>query len=161
MSPKPSRPRRPSIEREEEKAWVDFYRRIKRDTALAAEVLAQLNRDPELLRGHLALFLSCKESLRLDKARQARNRRIGVFVRWIMRALFAAPWRALRRTGQESRDILVEMLPETEQPPKRPAIAPPATHFEGMPAVVRRKRNPLPETHTEAESEDAPPSSRT
>lgn len=161
MSPKPSRPRRPSIEREEEKAWVEFYRRIKRDPALAAEVLAQLNRDAELLRGHLALFLCCKESLRLDKARQARNRRIGAFARWIMRMLFAVPWHALRRTGQESRDIVIEMLPETEQHPRRFSLELPATPSKDTPAVVRRKRNPPPKTHTEAGSEDAPPSSRT
>lgn len=162
MPPKRPRPRRTTVEREEESVWVDFYRRIRRDTELAAEVLAQLNRDAELLRAHLALFLCCKETLRRDRRRQARHRRIGAFVRWLVRMLFVMPWRVLRRTGQESRDIVVEMLPEVEQrsapalPARKPATAP----SEVMPAVVRRKRNPPPMTHMDAEEDDSP-SSRT
>ncbi|MDR1423754.1 MAG: hypothetical protein LBI92_03985 [Azoarcus sp.] len=161
MSPKRPRPRRTSVEREEENAWVDFYRRIRRDPELATEVLAQLNRDAELLRAHLALFLCCKEALRRDKMRQTRNRRIGAFVRWLARTLFTVPWHALRRTGQESRDIMVEMLPQIEQRSgsgshtRKPAVTHP-----GMPAVIRRKRNPSPMTHMDAE-EDGSPSSRT
>lgn len=163
MPPKRPRPRRTTVEREEESVWVDFYRRIRRDTELAAEVLAQLNRDAELLRAHLALFLCCKETLRRDRRRQARHRRIGAFVRWLVRMLFVMPWRVLRRTGQESRDIVVEMLPEVEQrsaPPALPARKPATAPSKAMPAVVRRKRNPPPMTHMDAEEDDSP-SSRT
>jgi hypothetical protein len=78
--PRP-RPRRSGIESEEERAWVGFYKRVGRDPAIATEVMAQLESDPEMKRTHLALYLCCKESLRRHKARQARNKRIGQFVR--------------------------------------------------------------------------------
>ena len=38
------RSKRPSIEHEEERAWVSFYKRVGNDLALATEVLAQLLR---------------------------------------------------------------------------------------------------------------------
>ena len=48
---------------------------------IAAEILHELQSDPEMKRAHLALFLRCKESLRAHKVRLARNKRIGQFVR--------------------------------------------------------------------------------
>ena len=81
------KPRRSAIGTEEEKAWVSFYRRASKDPAIAAEVLAQLDADPEMKREHLALYLCCRESLRVQQARDARNQRIGQFVRWLMDAL--------------------------------------------------------------------------
>ena len=110
-----SRPRakRSGVEFEEERAWVSFYRRVGHDLALATEVLAQLEADPAKKHTHLALLLCCKESLRSHKARQARNRRIGQFVRWLCHGLFTAPTRMLRRGG----DIAVECLPETGKEP--------------------------------------------
>lgn len=118
------RSKRPCIENEEERAWVSFYKRVGNDLALATEVLAQLDSDPDMKRSHLALYLCCKESLRTHKARQARNKRIGAFVRWFCGGLFTqllvqwpSAWRrSLRRGG----DIAVECLPEIG---KEPAIA--------------------------------------
>lgn len=118
------RSKRPSLEHEEERAWVSFYKRVGNDLALATEVLAQLDSDPDMKRSHLALYLYCKESLRTHKARQARNKRIGAFVRWFCSGLFTqllvqwpSAWRrSLRRGG----DIAVECLPEIG---KEPAIA--------------------------------------
>ena len=49
------RPRRSGIESEEERAWVGFYQRVGRDPAIATEVMAQLESDPEMKRTHLAL----------------------------------------------------------------------------------------------------------
>ncbi len=81
-------PRRSTIDIEEQRAWVGFYRRVGRDVALAAEVMAQLDGDAEMKRRHLALYLSCKQSLRVHKARQARDKRIGqwlrVLVQWTL-----------------------------------------------------------------------------
>ena len=77
--PRP-RPRRSGIESEEERAWVGFYQRVGRDSAIATEVMTQLESDPEMKRTHLALYLCCKESLRRHKAHQARNKRIGQFL---------------------------------------------------------------------------------
>ncbi|HOG04521.1 MAG TPA: hypothetical protein PLL14_11105, partial [Accumulibacter sp.] len=51
--PRP-RPRRSGIESEEERAWVGFYQRVGRDPAIATEVMAQLESDPEMKRTHLA-----------------------------------------------------------------------------------------------------------
>ena len=118
MSPEKSERARPrakrfGVESEEERAWVTFYRRVGHDATIAAEVLTQLEADPEMKRTHLALYLCCKESLRSHKARQARNKRIGQFVRWLCTGLFAVPARLLRRGG----DVALECLPETAKEP--------------------------------------------
>ena len=121
MSPeKRPRPRRSGIETEEERTWVEFYRRVRSDAVLAAEVLAQLDKDAEMKRAHLALFLTCKETIRWEKAREARNKRIGYFVRWLAHVLLVQPLQALRALGGSSRDIAIEMLPEPSSP-ARPA----------------------------------------
>ena len=98
MSPEKPRPRakRCGIEFEEERAWVGFYKRVGRDPAIAAEVMAQLEADVDMKRTHLALYLCCKESLRVHKARQARNKRIGQFVRGLGQALLVRPMLGLR-----------------------------------------------------------------
>lgn len=110
-----ARTRRACVEHEEERAWVAFYQRVGNDVALAAEVLAQLDGDPEMKRSHLALYLCCKESLRSHKTRQARNKQIGQFVRWFCTALFTGlfvQWpNALRRGLRRGGDIAVECLP--------------------------------------------------
>jgi hypothetical protein len=113
--PEKTRPRikRFGVEFEEERAWVGFYRRVRHDAALATEVLAQLEADAEMKRTHLALVLCCKESLRDHKARQARNKRIGEFVRWLCHGMFSAPKRVMR-SGVE---IAVECLPEAGKEP--------------------------------------------
>lgn len=120
MSPEKHHPRakRSGVEFEEERAWVTFYRRVGHDVTIATEVLTQLEADPEMKRAHLALYLCCKESLRSHKARQARNKRIGQFVRWLCRGLLVAPARMLRRGG----DIAVECLPETVKEPAVPQV---------------------------------------
>jgi hypothetical protein len=113
--PERARPRakRFGVEFEEERAWVTFYRRVGHDVTIATEVMNQLEADPEVKRKHLALYLCCKESLRSHKARQARNKRIGQFVRWLCSGLLAAPARLLRRGG----DMALECLPETAKEP--------------------------------------------
>ena len=112
------RAKRFGVEFEEERAWVTFYRRVGHDVTIAAEVLTQLEADPEMKRTHLALYLCCKESLRSHKARQARNKRIGQFVRWLCSGLFTAPARLLRRGG----DMALECLPETAKEPAAPQV---------------------------------------
>ena len=113
------RPKRSGVEFEEERAWVSFYRRVRADVAIATEVLAQLEADPESKRAHLALYLCCKESLRMHKAHNARNKRIGLFVRWICHGAFVVPLQGLRRGMRLGGDIAVECLPE---PGKEPAV---------------------------------------
>lgn len=134
------RPRRSGIEGEEERTWVDFYRRVRSDAVLAAEVLAQLERDPEMKHSRLALYLSCKETVRRDKARHARHQRIGSFVRGLAHALFVRPWHALRRIGGTGRDIAIELLPEVPPSPK-PAVR--ALNPPAEPVLLRWQRSAL------------------
>lgn len=144
MSPeRRPRPRR-SVDAEEERAWVDFYRRARRDPVIAAEVLTHLDRDPDMKRNHLALFLCCRETLRRDKAHQVRNQRIGAFVRWLARLLFVTPWRALQNTGRRSRDIAVELLPEPERTPRHAvrSLASAVAPVSPLPSAEARARRP-------------------
>ena len=114
---KVKRVKRTSIELEEEKAWVDFYRRVRQDPLLATEVLNQLESDPIMRRQHMALVLCCKESLRTHKARQTRNKRIGQFVRWLCRGLILRPVPATVNALRSGRDLAVECLPVLRQEP--------------------------------------------
>lgn len=135
----PPRAKRTSVSSEEERAWVSFYRRVGHDLAIATEVLAQLEADPEMKRAHLALYLCCKESLRLHKARDARNKRIGQFVRQVCHGLLVVPAQGLRRALRRSGDLAVECLPETSREPaarqvrklsREPEFAQAASTFE-------------------------------
>lgn len=161
MSPeKRPRPKRSGIETEEERTWVEFYRRVRSDAALAAEVLAQLERDVDMKRSHLALYLSCKEALRRDKARQARHRRIGFFVRRLAYTLFVMPWLALREFGSEGRDIAIEMLPGSDRPPRQASQAqPPSSPGLTTPGRRSRKARPDAAAPAEAGAEKADPAS--
>lgn len=123
-----SRAKRSGTEYQEERAWVSFYKRVGNDLALATEVLSQLESDPEMKRSHLALYLCCKESLRTHKARQARNKRIGQFVRWLASGLFTRlflQWpQALQRSLRRGGDIALECLPDIDKDVgKEPALA--------------------------------------
>lgn len=119
MSPSLSRtrPRRASVATEEERAWVSFYQRVGQDAALAAEVLAQLDADVEMKRQHLALYLSCRESLRSCAAREARNARIGGFVRMTLHRVFVAVPRSLGLRLKRGGEIAVACLPEAGAEP--------------------------------------------
>ena len=115
-----ARPKRGAVGMEEERAWVSFYRRAGKDPVIAAEVLAQLDADPEMKREHLALYLCCRESLRLHQARETRNQRFGRFVRWLLGGLFVRfPANARRVLGRGS-DLASACLPEE---PSEPATA--------------------------------------
>lgn len=161
MSPeKRPRPKRSGIDSEEERTWVEFYRRVRSDPALAAEVLAQLERDVDMKRSHLALYLSCKETLRREKARQARHRRIGFFVRWLVYTLFVMPWQALREFSSEGRDIAIEMLPEADQSSRQAQHTLPSSSL-GVTMPPRRSRKARPDAPAPAEAgaEKADPAS--
>ena len=119
MSPSTPRPkpRRTSVVAEEERAWISFYQRVGRDEALAAEVLAQLDADAEMKRLHLALYLSCRESLRSHASRTARNARIGGFVRAMLYRLFVAMPRSVGLKLRRGGDVALACLPETGEEP--------------------------------------------
>lgn len=115
-SPRP-KPRRASVATEEERAWISFYQRVGSDAALAVEVLAQLDADVEMKRQHLALYLSCRESLRSHAAREERNERIGRFVRRMCHGLFVALPSSIGRKLKRGSDIAVACLPEADAEP--------------------------------------------
>ena len=123
-------PRRSTIDIEEQRAWVGFYRRVGRDVALAAEVMAQLDGDAEMKRRHLALYLSCKQSLRVHKARQARDKRIGqwlrLLVQWTLQRPAAFVGGVTQKAYHRTADVLDEAI----------AAAPPAS-----PATSKRHRD--------------------
>lgn len=114
--PGPRKVKRSAVEIEEERAWVRFYRQVGQ-ADIAAEVLAQLDVDAVARHDHLALYLSCRESLRAHKARKQRNKRIGQFVRQASRVLVVEPLRALRLKTWRAIDLLVECLPEKRREP--------------------------------------------
>lgn len=120
-SPRP-KPRRASVATEEERTWISFYRRVGQDAALAAEVLAQLDADVEMKRMHLALYLSCRESLQSRAAREQRNDRIGRFVRRMFHDLFVAMPRSIGRKLKHGGDIAVACLPEADAEPARAQV---------------------------------------
>jgi hypothetical protein len=157
MSPeKRPRPRRSGIETEEERTWVEFYRRVRNDAVLAAEVLAQLDKDAEMKRAHLALFLTCKETIRREKAHEVRNKRIGYFVRWLAHLLLVQPLQSLRALGGTSRDIAIEMLPEPSSParpaPRALSAAATGTSSPGEISPPRRSRKVRPDAPASAEA---------
>lgn len=122
LSASRAKPRRSAIGTEEEKAWVSFYRRAGKDPAIAAEVLTQLDADPEMKREHLALYLCCRESLRVQQARDVRNQRIGHFVRWLLNGLLVRLPSAAARSLGRGRDVAVACLPESASEPAQAQV---------------------------------------
>lgn len=106
------RPKRSPVEQEEDRAWIGFYRRVRSDPVTAAEVLAQLETDPESKRRHLALFLSCRQSLRNDKLRRARNRRAAQALKGCVATLFGVCIDMVMGLSRDGREIALELLPD-------------------------------------------------
>lgn len=119
-----SRPhaRRASVASEEDRTWIAFYRRVGRDPATAAEIMAQLDADSEMKRDHLALYLCCRQSVRIHRERQARDKRIGRFVRHVLHCIGTRPLVALRFALHRGAELMTACLPTgTREPPSRPA----------------------------------------
>ena len=112
-----ARPRRMTIAQEEERAWLGFYRRVGKDASIAAEVMAQLEADPEMKREHLALYLNCRESIRLHLEREQRNQRVGQLLRYLAGSLFVELPKALSRKLKRGGDIALACLPEADAEP--------------------------------------------
>jgi len=110
-----TRPYRTSVVLEEERLWVDLYRRVA-NPAIAAEVIQHLDADADQKRTHPALYLRCKESLRKKKAHQARTKRIRSFMRRIF-SLLRDPERRRRGQVRHNSRIVVDGLPESMREP--------------------------------------------
>ena len=113
MSNDKPRPRFPAgLNAEEKRAWAGFYARVGKDPLLAAELIAQLDKDIELKRAHLALYMSSKEAMRAHQQRLARNQRIAQAIRWLCRVLFMVPAQWLVSSMRRSTEIALASLPE-------------------------------------------------
>jgi hypothetical protein len=114
-----------SVDAEEQRAWVAFYKRVGRDADLAAEVMAQLAGDAEMKRHHLALYLSCKQALRVHRARQARDKRIAQWLRLLVQLTLMRPvafvGNAAQRAFHRSADVLAEAVIAGQQSTSAPS----------------------------------------
>lgn len=119
--------RRTSIDQQEERVWIAFYQCVGRNPALAVEVMAQLDADPALKQGHLGLYLSCKQSVRLHKERQARNRRIAQLTREILHGLTVRPLFAMKSALQRAVDLIIECATTQASSGRSPGLSSPRT----------------------------------
>lgn len=101
---------------EEDRAWCHIYRSA-RDPAVAAEVVQHLRNDAEAARCHLALYLCCRETLRVHRERIARRQRIGRVMRRFFRAFASTPVAIVRKLlGGNDEDRFVELDPQISTP---------------------------------------------
>ena len=95
---------------EEDRAWAQLYASVGQ-AATAEEVVKQLDADAPARHCHLALYLRARTTLRERKVTEARNQRVGAFVRSVVMFLVSAPFRLLRSLLSSGTDVAVEMLP--------------------------------------------------
>ncbi len=124
VNPAPTRAKRPAIEREEEKAWIRFYRQVGSDPVLATEILAHLATDAELRHRHSALYLCSKQSLHAHKARRDQYRRMSENLRWLIRLLLVTPIALLAGAALRARQRAGEIAAALQSPQEaEPALA--------------------------------------
>lgn len=103
---------------EEDRAWSQLYTAIGQPST-AEEVVKQLEADPQAKRTHLALYIRAKTTLREQKAVDARNQRIGSFVRTALALVVLGPFRWLRSFRSFAAGVAVETLPPVRREPAR------------------------------------------
>lgn len=118
--PAPSRSSRRSIA--EDRAWARLYADV-RQASVAEEVVKQLDADPEAKRHHLALYLRAKTAVRKRKAVDARNERIGAFVRSAVTFTVIGLARGVRSMLSGAVNLAVAMLPPTRKEPAKVVVA--------------------------------------
>jgi hypothetical protein len=118
-----------SVALEQENVWIGFYRRVS-DPAVAAQVIAHLNGDPDLKRTHTALYLSCTESLRKAKARAARRKRVRGMLRRILRALVPGSKARRRAALPHAGRLPPEAIPPIHGRNEPMMVAAQEPHFE-------------------------------
>ena len=103
---------------EEVRAWAQLYASVGQ-ASTAEEVVKQLDADAQARHNHLALYLRARTTLRERKVTEARNQRIGAFVRSVVTLLVVGPFRLLRSVLSSSTDVAVEMLPPARRDPAK------------------------------------------
>ncbi|RCW65129.1 hypothetical protein [Pseudorhodoferax soli] len=104
-----------SVEHLEQQTWVGFYPEARKDAALAAEILTELERDEDFRRRHRGLYLCCQRSIRIQEYRDMRQQRIGAALRRLFAVLFVAWPAAAVEVARRTRNLAVDCLPETSQ----------------------------------------------
>lgn len=82
-------------------------------------MVKQLDADAPARHCHLALYLRARTTLRERKVIEARNQRIGAFVRSVVAFLVIGPFRLLRSMLSSGSDVAVEMLPPARRDPAK------------------------------------------
>lgn len=109
----------------EDRAWAELYASVGR-VCTAEEVVKQLDADTECRRSHLALYLRARATLRERRVADARNQRIGVFVRSTVMIVAAGPLhilRLLRALLSNAGEIAVQMLPTARRNPAKARVS--------------------------------------
>ena len=81
--------------REEERVWVQFYRKAG-DPVIAADLIEQLESDREVKARHFGLYLRCRQSLRQEKARRARAKLVAHAFHLLGRLMIGWPIEVIR-----------------------------------------------------------------
>jgi hypothetical protein len=113
---------------EEDRAWAQLYASVGQ-ACTAEEVVKQLDADAEARRSHLALYLRAKTTLRERRAADARNQRIGAFVRTTVRSVTAIVvvgplhiLRLLRSLLSTASAVAEQMLPPARKDPAKARV---------------------------------------
>ena len=86
-------------------------------------MVKQLDADAEARRSHLALYLRAKTTLRELRVADARNQRIGAFMRSVVTIVVVGPFRLLRSLLSTGSDVAVEMLPRARRDPAKARVS--------------------------------------
>lgn len=106
----PQQPMSRPMRTAEDFAWEALYRSAH-DSATAAEVVAFLAADAEARRTHLALYLRCRQTVRVTKVRRIRIRRIAALLRRLIQVVIGAPLAAIGRVLRGGSDVAIERMP--------------------------------------------------
>ena len=117
FNPKPNR-----RTAEEDRAWAQLYASVGQ-APTAEEVVKQLDADAPARHSHLALYLRARTTLRERKVIEARNQRIGAFVRSVVAFLVIGPFRLIRSVLSSGTDVAVEMLPPARKDPAKVRVS--------------------------------------
>jgi hypothetical protein len=101
---------------EEDRAWAQLYAAIHQASA-AEEVVKQLDADVQSKRNHLALYIRAKTTLREQKVSEARNQRVGAFVRTVLTFVVMGPLRFVAKAYVAIRNVAVAAMPPVQKEP--------------------------------------------
>lgn len=144
MEQKRPHSRRSAAADEEEKVWVSFYRNAS-DPALAAELIAHLDKDADSRMQYPGLYLRCKQSVRRNREREARAKRTASALRSIYRTIVQVPvsvfisvLRQLRAAARFGGDVALDVC-DGGVPAARPSVGRrPASSRPASPSDVQK-----------------------